>query len=184
MISIDDYHPTNPIVANLIEKYGLQDNTIWFLDFRNYEVREMITKFSQRGFKIGSHTMTHAFLNEIPIEQTKWQVEESKKQIEKLTGKVCDWIAYPRGRFNDEVIEIVKNAGYKYGRTTRLFDEDDFRLGGCHLSYERKEYNFEDPFDYAKKSHLKHYWLHTKEILERNWLNKLEEFLKWLKGEK
>ena len=176
MISIDDYNALNPVIASMIEKYNLQSKTIWFIDLRDYEAREMIQKFSQRGFIIGSHTMSHAFLNQIPENQAKWEIEESKKIIEKLTGKSCDWFSYPRGRYNDAVIDMVKKAGYKYARTTKLTDIGDYEIGGLHLTYPRTEYEGKDPFGMIKD--YKHYWGHTSELYRYQLLEKFEKFLK------
>lgn len=180
MISIDDFNPLNGLIAEMILKYELQKETIFFIDLREYEAKEQIKTLSDKGFIIGSHTVSHAFLNEVSLERAEWELSESKKQLEAITGQIIDWISYPRGRFNEEIINLAKKY-YKYGRTTRLFDEDNMRLGGCHLSYPRKEYEMEDPFDYAKKSHLNHYWAHTSELLRFNKLKKFEDFLVWYK---
>ena len=180
-LSIDDYHSLNPILASLIEKYGLQEKTIWFIDLKEYDSREQIRSFSQRGFQIGSHTMTHAFVNHIPKEQAKWEIEESKKVIEELTGKECEAFCYPRGRYNKETIEMIKNAGYKWARTTKLEDgKTEFEISGLHLSYPRSEYEGKDPFSMVKD--YEHYWAHYKELQQFELMDKFEKLLKWLKS--
>jgi peptidoglycan/xylan/chitin deacetylase (PgdA/CDA1 family) len=71
-----------------------------------------IIEMSRHGIEFGSHTLNHHLLHQIPVENVKFEVEESKIQIENLLQKPCRIFAYPAGFFTDAVKEIVKNAGY------------------------------------------------------------------------
>jgi len=65
-----------------------------------------------REFSIGSHTVTHEKLTRISIDVARWEVEYSKEHIEKEIARPVTSFSYPNGDFNDDVIAIVKNAGY------------------------------------------------------------------------
>lgn len=182
MISIDDYNLDNFKIAKLLLKYDLEEETIFFIDFR-LDAELQIKWLSDLGFEIGSHTINHSFLNEISKGQAKFEIMSSKDKIEEITGKECKWFCYPRGRYSKEILKLVKEAGYKFARTTKLTDgKTNFEKAGNHLSFERKEYGGIDPFEWAYKSKLNHYWLHAKELLERGWLGRFEQFLKWYSG--
>ncbi len=133
------------------------------------------------GFNIASHTLNHAFLSEILPEQALHEMMGSKIILQQITGHEIDWLVLPRGRGNEEVYREAFKLGYKYIRTTKLYDESEKIRGGCHLSYPRKEYNGTDPFVWAKKSNLKHYWLHMFELIKFNKMKEFEDFLIWYK---
>lgn len=73
------------------------------------EVEEML----KEGVEFGSHTLTHPDLTKIPEEKIREEIINSKKLIEDKTGREILYFCYPFGRFNQKVIEIVKEAGYK-----------------------------------------------------------------------
>jgi len=181
LISIDDFNLENIRLAKLIKSYGLEKDTWFAIDLREREALSQITELNEMGFNLASHTMNHTFLSQVDIPVIEYELNQSKVIIQGLTGKDVDWIVYPRGRVNDEVVEIAKKCGYKYGRTTLLFNKDDMQQGGCHLTYPRNEYEGIDPFEWAKRSHLNHYWGHCSEIIKFHLWDKFEEFLKWYK---
>ena len=184
IISIDDYHKDNIKLARMIKRYGFVKNTIFFIECGGWETQKQIKELSKMGFEIGSHTLNHTFLTEVPEEEALIEIEASKLTIESLTGRECEAFCYPRGRYNKRIIKMVKNAGYKWARTTKLDDRGQFERAGVHLSYPRKEYDGKDPFDVARESKLGHYWGHVSELLKFNKMKEFEDFLRWLKKEK
>jgi peptidoglycan/xylan/chitin deacetylase (PgdA/CDA1 family) len=184
MISIDDYHQDNIKLANLIKKHGLEKDTWFAIQLNHINSIDQIETLHKMGFNIASHTVTHSYLNELSDKDIYWELKESKKTIEKITKQNVDWIIYPRGRYDERVIRIAKELGYKYGRTTRFENRGKMELGGCHLTYPREQYNGKNPFEWAKKSKLTHYWGHMFEIEKYSLLEQFEEFLRWYKNEK
>jgi peptidoglycan/xylan/chitin deacetylase (PgdA/CDA1 family) len=76
------------------------------------EVKEMI----KMGQHIGSHTHTHPMLNTLSIEESRYELEMSKRLIEENTGISCTTFSYPNGErenFSDEHVELLKELGYK-----------------------------------------------------------------------
>lgn len=61
----------------------------------------------ENGWEIASHTLTHPDLTKIPLNQAEIEIAHSKVELE-LMGFKINTFAYPYGRFNDEIIEIVK----------------------------------------------------------------------------
>jgi len=169
IISIDDYSEGNYKIVELAEKYNLKDYLLFFIDFRDENAPEQIRELDRRGCKCGSHTITHSHLTKISLEQVKWEIGLSKERIEGITGKPCEWLCYPRGYYTPEIIELVRDAGYKYARTTRLGNgETPFEMGGIHLTYNRKEYLGISPYEIALKSRMTHFWGHYFEAI-RDW---------------
>tara|TARA_R110002050_G_scaffold9504_1_gene32890 strand:+ start:32240 stop:32992 length:753 start_codon:yes stop_codon:yes gene_type:complete len=64
------------------------------------------------SIEFGAHTMTHINLSQVSDEIAIYEITESKKYVEKITGKACPSFAYPFGRLNDRVAEFVEKAGF------------------------------------------------------------------------
>lgn len=88
------------------------------------DVREM----SKHGIEFGSHTVQHKLLHQIPEEEIRFEVGESKKQIEELLDQPCKVFAYPGGHFNEAARSLVAAAGYTAGFTTIYGDDNSFDL--------------------------------------------------------
>jgi peptidoglycan/xylan/chitin deacetylase (PgdA/CDA1 family) len=65
-----------------------------------------------KGFEIGSHTMTHPYLNKIPSEDCYIELERSRNILEEHLDHEVKHMAYPYGYFNGEVKAAAKQAGY------------------------------------------------------------------------
>jgi len=70
--------------------------------------------------RFGSHTMTHPRrLDELSGEDLQNELAVSKCVIEKRLGILCEHVAWPRGVFNDEAVQMARVLGYKSASTTR-----------------------------------------------------------------
>ena len=65
--------------------------------------------------EIESHTMSHRMLATLSRDEIYKELDESKKYIKDTLGIDTTVICYPSGSFNNTVIEIAKELGYKYG---------------------------------------------------------------------
>jgi peptidoglycan/xylan/chitin deacetylase (PgdA/CDA1 family) len=79
---------------------------------------EEILEMARYGIEFGSHTVNHRWLPELPLTEAKFEVEESKRQLEELVQKPCNVFAYPAGYFNGAVKDLVSGAGYRAAFTT------------------------------------------------------------------
>lgn len=67
------------------------------------------------GHEIGSHTLTHPVLSELPLNEARRQVVDSKTILDAKFGSTKHF-AWPRGRFfhfSDELADLVFDAGYQ-----------------------------------------------------------------------
>jgi peptidoglycan/xylan/chitin deacetylase (PgdA/CDA1 family) len=72
------------------------------------------------GQEIGSHTLTHPRLTQISPLQAREEIFASKKRLEDAFGKAIEHFCYPYGDWNPEIREIVREAGYASGCTTKF----------------------------------------------------------------
>jgi len=63
--------------------------------------------------RIGSHTMTHPNLATLTSEKIRHELAESKQQIELLLGHPVEDLALPHGAFNETVLQMAHQVGYK-----------------------------------------------------------------------
>ena len=77
--------------------------------------------------EFGSHTLSHVNLSTITDEQLINELRESKKEVENITKKDCEAFAYPYGKFDDKIVQAVKNAGYKNATVVKrgFFEQND-----------------------------------------------------------
>jgi len=90
--------------------------------------------------KIGSHCITHPRLTSLNKEQVIKELSESKKQLESLLERNITLLSFPYDDYNDEIVEIAKEAGYlhvfKDIPTYPISKTDSFLLGRISVSPE------------------------------------------------
>lgn len=71
-------------------------------------------------FSFESHSFSHQYLGEIQHDQLLFELNESKRILEKEIGETIDVLALPfgSGAGNQQLIEAVRNAGYSFLRTS------------------------------------------------------------------
>lgn len=79
---------------------------------RGYLSWDEIRKLKEEGVVIGSHTKTHPHLQNLSIDEIKYEVEYSTRRYMEEIGEVPKYFAYPFGETSDEVIRILKD--YKF----------------------------------------------------------------------
>jgi peptidoglycan/xylan/chitin deacetylase (PgdA/CDA1 family) len=67
---------------------------------------------------LGSHTKTHRKLSELPFEAAAEELRGAKVELEQIFGRPMDYLAYPSGAINQEVLTMAEQAGYKLAFTT------------------------------------------------------------------
>jgi len=80
---------------------------------------EQLSRLSAHAsIEIGSHTITHPWLNEIAATDAREEILESKRQLERQLDRTVDAFSYPNGAAPREVQRMVREAGYRYACTS------------------------------------------------------------------
>lgn len=86
-----------------------------------------------------AHSVTHANLVTLSDAELKYEVEQSKKDLEKNLGKPVNFFAYPYGSSDERIWQAVRSAGFKgaagtwAGKTESegtIFDMPRIKIGG------------------------------------------------------
>lgn len=90
-----------------------------FLDTEGYiSTAQLVELANDSLVTIGSHGVTHKILNEMTIEEQKFELYESKKILESIIKKPINIFAYSHGQFNKNTLKILggrKQYNYAFG---------------------------------------------------------------------
>ena len=124
LITIDDGYVSSFDTARpILKKFGYPWTCFVYTKFIGSGGKsiswEQLGQLRDEGVEIGCHTISHINLrdqrNKTPEAYTQWLRDElinSKQIIEQKLGIKCVTFAYPEGRYNSHVLELVKEAGY------------------------------------------------------------------------
>ncbi|MBF0532722.1 MAG: polysaccharide deacetylase family protein [Candidatus Omnitrophica bacterium] len=123
VITLDDGYEDNYTNAYpVLRKYGFPAVIFVpsrFVDQPGYLTAPQLRAMTQSGLiEIGSHTLTHQFLPSISPQQQWEQISRSRQELSRLLGKDVRFFCYPIGGYSEEIVELVKKAGYAAAFTT------------------------------------------------------------------
>lgn len=175
ILSFDDYHPLNTRIDEILHEQGIE--ATFFIETMRPGAREQIKDLFNRGHEIGGHTIHHfPDLKRLHHIEAVSEIEGCKKMIENIINRPIETFAYPKGKYNDDVVTIVQRAGFTEARTTNVLQTrmpDPMRMPTTiHLYPGRKEYQGRDLMtlsrfyldDVIKNGGTFHVWGHAEEI--------------------
>ena len=122
-ITFDDGYENNYTCAYpVLKEFGIPA-TIFIVPAlvgtEGYLTWDQIVEMSESGvISIGSHTMTHAWLSDLPEQKLDIEIFDSKRAIEGHLRKKVHSFSYPLGGFNSHVRDKVIKAGYRIAVAT------------------------------------------------------------------
>ena len=84
----------------------------------NYASWNQLKEMAENGQEIASHTVSHPNLANLSRAKIKNELEISKNTIEEKIGKLVISFCYPAGKYDERVVEIVKE-NYLFARATK-----------------------------------------------------------------
>ncbi len=107
----------------LLQKYGFIGTFFIITDLVNqqhpeYLTWDMVREMKAAGMAFGAHGRTHIDLAQADMDQLIWQALGSTEVFQVELGEPARYIAYPSGRYDEEVIAVYKSANYWAGLTT------------------------------------------------------------------
>ena len=87
---------------------------------RHFLSLKEIKELDKFGMTIGAHTKSHPYLFRIKDKSVlRDEIIGGKEILEKNLGKPVNYFAYPFGYYNDTIVSIVKEAGFKAARSSK-----------------------------------------------------------------
>jgi peptidoglycan/xylan/chitin deacetylase (PgdA/CDA1 family) len=85
---------------------------------------DMIRNMAHEGIEIGAHTISHPILATLNDESARFEMGESKRQLEAITGKQVRYFAYPNGKpgidFHERHIAMAREIGFTAAFSTAM----------------------------------------------------------------
>ncbi len=145
VIAIDDGNRSAYKVAYpMLKKYGYTATLFIYTDFvgvsKGAITWDQLREMKAAGFEIGSHTKSHSDLtkqregesNAAYMARVKSELLVSKRLLDKKLRQDTIYLAFPYGRYNERVLAISEQVGYKLGFSVRRggnpFFADPLRL--------------------------------------------------------
>ena len=203
--SFDDGVRQDIRVIEILDKYGLKGtfnlNSGKFGTKSPYEIngrtveRTVVepqeVKEIYKDHEVAAHTLGHFRLTELPESCVIWQVEEDRKNLERLTGKAVRCMAYPCGGVNNDERTagiIREKTEIKFARTTTSsysFDlkSDLIRFSPTVRIHDEKLFALAEEFISLKAETPKlfYIWSHSYEFDDEDGLwERFEEFCKFI----
>lgn len=133
--SWDDGGPEDLRMVRLLDKYGLKGTfyvTCMRLKWKNVNLNDY-AKTVCENHEIGSHLIHHTDLTALSPSAAFHELSESKQMLESIHARVrVQMLSYPWGKYNEEIKELAKKAGYIGARTTNVkppaFPKDPYEL--------------------------------------------------------
>jgi peptidoglycan/xylan/chitin deacetylase (PgdA/CDA1 family) len=120
--------------------------------------------------EFGAHTHSHAILSRLSSEDRRGEIEKSVQAVTTLTGRPCEFFAYPNGDeqdYEDETIAILRSCEVKAAVTT---ESGPNKRGDDLLTLRRYGFGVNDTlFHFQAATH--HTNFHIKRMLRRNSLD-------------
>lgn len=121
---LEDFYTT---ALPILQKYGFTaSNGIITGMIGNHEhmTEIQIKKCIEAGIEITSHTVSHPDLAISSEEDIKQQITESRDYLETTFGIDIIGFVYPSGKYNDTVVRILEEEGYKIAVTAEYGEAD------------------------------------------------------------
>lgn len=80
---------------------------------RDFLTDEQIKQLHTLGWTIGSHGATHQDFFGLDASTLQEEIIHSKKSLEQRLGLDVRFFAYPKGRYTEQVLQTVSDAGYE-----------------------------------------------------------------------
>ncbi len=200
-LSYDDDTIYDKKLVEIIDKYGLKctfnlNSGLFGTNARSMTLDEAVALFKGGKHEIAVHGVKHLSLAEFDKAIGLDDVLTDRKNLERIFGGVVDGMAYANGSYDDKVVDMLKNCGIKYSRTTvstHKFDvpTDWLRLPATchHIDDALPELTEEFLKDFPPETHYVHkrpklfyLWGHAYEFNDSNNWNVIEDFCKKVGG--
>ena len=200
--SYDDGVVQDIRLIGIFDKYGLKGsfniNTGMYLPedaqreryYGRMKLSEAKALYTNSGHEVAVHALTHPFLEKLTKTEVLKEILADRENIETVYGTLARGMAYPYGTYNDTVVELLRDCGICYSRTTKAthaftFPEEWLVLDPtCHHN-DPKLMEMAEKFVAAKpdKPQIFYIWGHAFEMdYDTSYWSKLEEFFKLISG--
>lgn len=101
--------------------------------------REQLAELHAQGWEVGAHTLTHPYLTRLPLKDARREIVQCREELQQLVGAEVLSFCYPYGDLDEQVVQMVQEAGYRVACTVRKGlvrpQDDPFTLPRVPIAY-------------------------------------------------
>lgn len=117
-LTFDDGFRDNLTVAlPILEKYNMPMTlfvTAGFIGKEGYLSADELRLMAQHPLvTIGAHGLTHPHFNELTPDQARFELRESRRLLEQMTGLTVDLMAWPYGECTESLEDLSEECAYR-----------------------------------------------------------------------
>lgn len=201
-LSYDDGVEQDIHLIDIMNKYGLKgtfnlnsglyaaEGTIYPKNqiHRRMTEKQITETFINSGQEVAVHSLTHPFLEQLPIDIAVKEIIKDRENLEKQFNTIVSGMAYPFGTLNDRLVAALQFCGVVYART--VVSTNDFRIpkdwmrltATCHHN-SPEFHNLTKQFledEINNTPYLFYLWGHSYEFEENNNWNVIEDFARYV----
>ncbi len=132
---------------------------------------EQLKSLPENIITLGSHTRTHQNLTHVDKTIACNEIKDSKRELESLVEKPIDYFAFPYGEYNDRVLRLSRESGYKRVFSALPSESNGFLEGRIDVS----------PHDWDIEFKLKilgyYRWMYTISLLKQETIRFLRRII-------
>lgn len=198
-LSYDDGLKSDKRLIEIMLKYGLKGtfniNSGYMIDgvdtTRILTPDEATELYNSSNMEVAVHGSYHLPVDKVPSETTIFDLVKDRVALENIFKKVIKGMAYPIGTLNDDSPNILKKAGFNYGRT--ISSTNSFNLPDNWLRWNPTTRNIDPKFiekaeEFLALTETKYFWFNEPKLFfcwghsfefynEKDWDN-IEKFAK------
>ncbi|MFZ4538928.1 polysaccharide deacetylase family protein, partial [Propionivibrio sp.] len=133
-----------------------------------------------QGFVIANHSLTHPHLEQLEREVARREIAEGREKLQQFFGQRVLGFAYPFGTYSEEIMQLVRETGHVYARTTANVDFP-FPPENAMLFHPCCHFLAPDlwsRYERAKASGVFYFWGHSYEMITDSMWREFEEIIK------
>ena len=105
------------VALPLLEKFNMPMTlfvTVGFIGQEGYLSADELRQMAKHPLvTIGAHGLTHVHFNELSSEQARFELTESRRVLEEITGMKVELMAWPYGECTEELEMLSDECGYR-----------------------------------------------------------------------
>ena len=125
MLTLDDGYESNYLFAFPALKRHSQKATIFVAPEPDQYTRRIVEgidgfltpqqmrELDANGVSIESHTLTHCILSDLPDDQARFELDESRRRLSEILARPVRHIAIPRAGYSRRIERLVRETGYQ-----------------------------------------------------------------------
>lgn len=124
ILSVDDGCQSDVRLADLAQKYEIETIFYWPVEMHSLALSKGYEPLNYgdayqiaQKHEIGSHTITHSHLTDLPLYEATYEIIASKTMLQQLFDVKVKKFCYPRGYANEQLNQIVLDHYESYRLT-------------------------------------------------------------------